>query len=253
MHLRVARAAQGHVDHFVDAARAADNTTTRSARKTASSTECVTSNVGMRPLPPDALQFQVHTAARDRVQRAERLVQQQHVRIERQRARNRHALLHATRQLPRTSALETRQTNQFQQVLRALARHCTAGQMKSQRHVVECRQPWQQHVILKRDAEPCSRAIAAGSRPANRNRAVGRLFQRRHQSDQRRLAAPDGPSSATNSASPTSRSTCRKGQQPPASIQSEFFRDSAQTGWRPLDQRTVELPNASVSSDRSTS
>ncbi len=50
---------------------------------------------------PDALQLVLQAAARERIERAERLVEQQHARTVHEAARNRHALRHAARQLMR--------------------------------------------------------------------------------------------------------------------------------------------------------
>ncbi len=48
---------------------------------------------------PDVLELDIHALARERIERAERLVHQQHLGIARQRTADRGALLHATRQL----------------------------------------------------------------------------------------------------------------------------------------------------------
>ena len=54
----------------------------------------------LRPLP-DVEQFLLQLRARERVKCAEGLVHQQHVRVVREHAGDRHALLHAARQLMR--------------------------------------------------------------------------------------------------------------------------------------------------------
>ena len=59
-------------------------------------------------LAPEPEQKQVHLVARERVERAERLVHQQHVRVLRQRADDRRALLHPARELARHRAGRSR-------------------------------------------------------------------------------------------------------------------------------------------------
>ena len=69
---------------------------------------------------PDAQQLGLHQAARLRVERAERLVHQQDVRIEGERARDRGALLHAAGELRGIAVLEAGEADQLDEVLRAL-------------------------------------------------------------------------------------------------------------------------------------
>jgi hypothetical protein len=63
-------------------------------------------------LLPDALQLVLQPRARERVERAEGLVQQQHARPVHQPARNGHALRHAAGNLVRPRALEAFQADQ---------------------------------------------------------------------------------------------------------------------------------------------
>ncbi len=72
-------------------------TTTRLARYTASDTECVTNIADEIPCGVETLEFDLHLQPRHLVQRAERFVEQEHLRRERQRTRHRHPHLHATR------------------------------------------------------------------------------------------------------------------------------------------------------------
>ena len=76
-----------------------DISMTRSPRHTASRTLWVTNTIVLRRVRPDVLDVAVKLLARQRVERRERLVHQQHARIGRERARQRDALLHAARQL----------------------------------------------------------------------------------------------------------------------------------------------------------
>jgi hypothetical protein len=70
-------------------------TMTREAMKIASSISWVTNSTVLRCALPDAEQQFLHQGARLVVERAERFVQQQDLRIVGERARNRGALLHA--------------------------------------------------------------------------------------------------------------------------------------------------------------
>ena len=74
-------------------------TTTRSASSVASSTECVTKIDRHAGARPDLQQLVLQLLARERVERAERLVHQQDVGLVREHARDRDALLHAARKL----------------------------------------------------------------------------------------------------------------------------------------------------------
>ena len=77
-----------------------DITTMRVDRNTASRTECVTNTAVSPGAAPQLVQMQSQAVARDLVQRAERLVHQQQLRFEAQRAGDGDALLHPARQLP---------------------------------------------------------------------------------------------------------------------------------------------------------
>ena len=78
-----------------------DMTTTRVERKTASAIECVT-KITVEPVSrPDPEQLHVQALPRHLVERAERLVHEQERGRERERAGDRHALLHPARELPR--------------------------------------------------------------------------------------------------------------------------------------------------------
>ena len=67
---------------------------------------CVISMMVLRCVLPDPLQLEVHALARQRIERAERLVHQQDLRIARQRPADAGALLHAAGQLVGISVAE---------------------------------------------------------------------------------------------------------------------------------------------------
>ena len=75
----------------------------RSASRMPSSTSLVIRTTVLLVLLPDALDLVLQRGARQRVERAERLVQQQDLRVHRQRAGHGHALPHAAGQLARAA------------------------------------------------------------------------------------------------------------------------------------------------------
>jgi hypothetical protein len=84
-----------------------------------------------RPFP----QFQkllVELVADDFIERAERLVHQQQLGIEGQRARDRHALLHAARQLPGKLLLETAKVHEVEIALHPFRRIADAHDLQRQ-------------------------------------------------------------------------------------------------------------------------
>ena len=83
-------------------------------RNTASEIECVTKTTVLLVCCHKPQQLLVQMVARDFVERAERFVHQQQFGFEGERARDRHALLHAAGQLPRKFALEPVQADHRQ-------------------------------------------------------------------------------------------------------------------------------------------
>src|SRR6185312_1268487 len=75
---------------------------------------------GLGGAPDDGEQLLMHERARLRVERPERLVHQQDRRLDRQRARDGDALLHAARELRRETVLEALEVDEVDQLLRAL-------------------------------------------------------------------------------------------------------------------------------------
>ena len=91
-----------------------DITTMRVDRNTASGIEWVTNSTVLPVTSHRPQQLLVELVAHDLVERAERLVHQQKVGIERQRPGDRGALLHAARQLPGKLVAEARQVDEFE-------------------------------------------------------------------------------------------------------------------------------------------
>ena len=96
----------GRGEEFVGRAacttRPACMTTTRSASRSASSTSWVTNTIVVRSSPWIVRDLVLQRRAHDRVDRAERLVHQQHVRLGRERARDADALRFAAGELARS-------------------------------------------------------------------------------------------------------------------------------------------------------
>ena len=144
---------------------------------------------GARALQPQLLKLRVERLAREGVERAERLVQQQHRRVADERPRQRRALRHAARQLARPKCGGTRQADALQRLGCArptlLGRH--PGQLQRQRHVVERRAPRHQARLL--EGEPDAPVARSWRGTADGDRARCGIEQPGHQPQQRALAA----------------------------------------------------------------
>ena len=81
---------------------------------------CVTSDDGRAGALPQLEQLVVEALARQGIERAERLVEQQDLRVADERARDRHALAHAARQLVRIRLGEVGDADELEQLARAL-------------------------------------------------------------------------------------------------------------------------------------
>ena len=74
---------------------------------------CVTKRIVFCSASPDAEQLAAHDQPRDRVERAERLVEEQHVGIDGQGAGHLDALFHAPRELLRIGLLEALEADEI--------------------------------------------------------------------------------------------------------------------------------------------
>src|SRR5262249_26742495 len=147
---------------------------------------------GLRRALPDAQQFGLHEAAGLGVERAERLVHQQDLRIEGERARNRGALPHAARQLRGVAVLEAIEPDQVDEGLRPLLAFLPrkSHSLQAVEHIAAHCLPRKQREMLKDDA-----AIRAGrgDRLAlDEDRAGLRREETADEIEQRRLAAAGG-------------------------------------------------------------
>ena len=142
---------------------------------------------------PDAQQLSVEALARQRVERAERLVEQEHARLQRQRAGDGHALAHAARQLVRAGAGEPAEADEVEQLGGARRRRSARGQPASAQgegDVVERVAPGQQPRFLEDEADP---RIGPDHGLARRpHGAAGRAEQAADDAQQRALAAAVG-------------------------------------------------------------
>ena len=185
-----------------------DITTTRSASSTASGIECVTNRMVFGRSLPDAHQLEGQLLARQRVERAERLVHQQDVGIVHQRAADAGALLHAAGQLARILALEAGEADEREQVARALASgarrafpSCRAGTARCRERSPRAAASAPGRRCRSRRAARSPRAPpietvppVGGTRPATSRSSVD-------------LPQPDGPTRQTNSLRRTSSET----------------------------------------------
>ena len=181
----------------------------RSASIAASSRSCVTSTIGIASVAAQLGELAVELLPRHAVDRGERLVEQQHLRVARERARHRDALLLAAGELraagaPRGPSRCTRASSS-----RARARALAARQVRERRRR---RCPARTGAGTARSsgtrgrpsaAAACASTPAAGVEPRRRRRTRSRPAARRDAGPamQRRivdLPLPDGPTSASS-------------------------------------------------------
>ena len=140
---------------------------------------------------PDAEQLRVQPLARHLVERAERLVHQKERRVERERARDRHALLHSAGQLPRMVVAEAAQLDEIEHLLDALASPLAipAGELERQRDVLHDRAPVVEHGILEDDPVVVVAARLPRGLAVHDGGALRRLDEVADDAEKRRLAA----------------------------------------------------------------
>jgi hypothetical protein len=139
---------------------------------------------------PDAEELAAHDVASDEVERTERLVEEQHVRLDRQGARHLDPLLHAAGNLVWVGVLEPLEPDQLHVVLDA-ARPLGVRQIEQAEPDVPLHgQPGEHAVLLEDDHPP---PIRPDDRLAvDAHLPGGRLVEAGHDVEQRGLAAPGG-------------------------------------------------------------
>ena len=159
----------------------------RSASAAASRKSCVTSSVGSVELGEQVLQLAAHDAARVRIERRERLVEQEHRRVARQRAGERDALALATGQVRRLLAGEVGDVEALEQVVDA--RRAAERDVRPHGHVRE------ERVLLEDEPDRArlGRQVDAGPRIepgaiAERDPPAVGAAQSGHRAQHRRLA-----------------------------------------------------------------
>ena len=167
---------------------------------------------GLARLAPHGLELVVEAVARHGVERAERLVHQQHLGVLRERAGERDPLAHAARELVRSRLGEVAEVHHLEQLSVRVRRSSRADPAQLQREldVAPRRQPREQRRLLEHQpgaVRPDTSTVpdVGWSRPATMLSSV-------------LLPQPDAPSRQTNSPGATSR----------------LMRSSAATEARPL-------------------
>ena len=126
------------------------------------------------------------------VERGERLVHQQDLRLRGERARHRHPLAHAARELGRIAPLEPVETDQMDEMARLLVarRLAHARDLEWERDVVDHGAPGKRRLLLEHHADGL---VRAGHRFArDRHPPVVAVGEAADDVEKRRLAAPGG-------------------------------------------------------------
>ena len=145
---------------------------------------------GRRLLGPDAQQLEVEVLPGHVVERAERLVEQQHRGLERQRARDRDPLPHAARELRRLGVLEAREADQLDQLLDVGLVDLAAGDLERQLDVLAARcATAAARGPGRRCRARCPCAAPSGVLPSTSAVPDGRLLEAREDPQDRGLAA----------------------------------------------------------------
>ena len=203
-----------------------ESSTTRSPRRTASRTLWVTNSTVRPVLAPEPLELVVQQVAGHGVERAERLVHEQHVGLLRERAGQLHPLAHAARQLVGQLLLEALEVDELEQLAHALPagvglRHL--AELERELDVAPHGEPREQRRLLEHER----RATAAHRRPCP---AVGRSSPATRLSSVL-LPQPDAPSRHTNSPGATSSETAVERGHRVAGV-AEHLGDACRARWR---------------------
>src|SRR5215470_11506632 len=139
---------------------------------------------------PERQQIVVEAKARDLVERGERLVYQQELRLGDERARDRGAHLHPARELARVALREVGKTDTRERGVDArLRRRLETRELQRQPHIRSHRRPRHQRRLLEYEADAARSGGARGLHLVPLDRSVGRLAQTRDDAQRRGLAA----------------------------------------------------------------
>ena len=159
----------------------------RSASTIASSTSCVTRiSVGFG-VGPQIEQVVLQVGAGERVERRERLVEQQHLRPRHQRARDGDALRLSAGEFARPHRRLLGQADALERARDALAAFGLRPILQSEADIVGDREPRQQPRLLEDDADLLVRR--GDGHAVEHDAALARRVEARHRAQQRGLAA----------------------------------------------------------------
>ena len=207
------------------------------ARNRASSIECVIQRIGLAGPAPDAADFFLQQLACLLIERGERLVHEQDLRIVGQRPGDADALLHATGQLVGISIGKTGEADKLEQRVGIVARLVDRDPTRTRPEgdVLEHAHPIEQRALLKDDA-----ALAAGfrNRTVVEQRAAGRRpLESANDVEERRLAAARG----TDHAQKVARLDAEIERQPALPLRWLHSRSSCSVARRPAWPRAGGL------------
>ena len=170
-----ARARQSDLEHLLDAAGARRHHDHAVGEQHRLVDRVGDEQHGLAGLHPQVFQIDAHLLARQRIERAERLVHQQQRRIVDQRAHDRGALAHAAGEFARAAVVEFGEADLGEQLVRArdVSLRVEPAQLELQHHVAEDVAPFEQHRALEHDAEIGLRARDLACRRAARCRWCG--------------------------------------------------------------------------------
>src|SRR5688500_1603218 len=132
---------------------------------------------------PYAQQLTAHTQPRDRIERAERLIEIENIRIHRQRARYFQPLLHAARKCARITLLEANQTDELHVVVDTFLPFGFRHLEEPESDVLLDREPGKDATFLKNEDAP--RVGSDHPLFANRHDALARLQESTDNVEQR--------------------------------------------------------------------
>src|SRR5579872_1855211 len=129
-------------------------------------------------LAPDALQLDIHVSTRHCIERAERFVEQQHVRLEHEGASDGHTLPHAAREATRANFFKAGETNEFYQRRDAVKIDRPSRYLIRQRNIIPDGEPRKERMVLEGDSEPVGAGQGGRRRALNGDSAATCFFER---------------------------------------------------------------------------